>query len=237
MAGQPVKFMRSMREWYEEVRLLNKKLSRTGVLGFRGPAGGIGSPCEECGVSTWVELAGGPSNDAYHPNIDRIPCSAWLGSKHLPDEDLANENVDIVHDLREGIPLHDNHATRLKMIDVFNFFSQEEAQRLMSEVLRVLKPGGSFFIRTVDLMWAAEQIGEQGLSQKWLEVIYGSPGSSGLIGYHRWGYTFDTLKEVLEQRGFVNVTHHGFYNYHEMKLEAWKPNTTHKYEFQLPYIV
>ena len=71
-------------------------ISRWQGVGSRGLPGGSGPRCGQCGSSVWVELAGGYSDDAYHPNIDKRP---------LPE-------VDIVHDLETGtIPLHNGHAS------------------------------------------------------------------------------------------------------------------------------
>ena len=180
----------------------------------RGPAGGYGPPCDQCGVSTWVELAGGPSDDSYHPNIDR---------RALPD---GVNNVDVVHDLREGIPLHDEHAERLKMMDVFNYFTQTEADKLLAECLRVLRPGRSFFLRVLDLPFICQCIVEDGVCSAWLGALYHTEdmaeGPNG-EGWHKTGYSYETLKAKLEDAGFVNVTHWGFYNRAEMKIEAWKP--------------
>ena len=195
----------------------------TAAIGTRGPAGGEGPLCVDCGVSEWVELAGGPSNDAYKPNVDK---------RQLP-------TVDIVQNLEAGIPFHNNHATRLKMIDVFNYFTKQGAELFLKDCLRVLKPGGSFFLRTVSLDVACQQITRHGLSDAWLEVIYHSPdcaeGETG-EGVHRWGYTFESIKALLEKVGFVNITHQGYYNPHEMKIEAWKESPNKVYLEQLPLI-
>jgi len=176
-------------------------------VGSRGPPGGTGPLCPQCGLSTWVELAGGPSDDAYHPNIDK---------RNLP-------NVDIVHDLRNGIPLHDGHATRIKFIDVLNYFTQDEARALLREVYRVLAPGGSFFLRVLDLPWVCERIVKDGAVQPWLEAIYHSPDTAEEEGFHRWGYSFESLKKELEDAGFINVKFMGYYNRWEQKVEAFKP--------------
>ena len=191
-------------------------------LGPRGPAGGQGPICPQCGVSTWVELAGGFSDDAYRPNVDK---------RHFP-------TVDIVLDFQDGrLPiLHDGHAERVKMIDVLNYLGQDEARRLMREVWRLLKPGGSFYIRTVDIIWICQRIAEDGAAQEWLEVVFHSPGSVDRDpeavkhgypdegeGHHRWAYSFETLKEELVAAGFIGVRHDGYYNRVEMKVEAFKP--------------
>lgn len=185
-------------------------------VGPRGVSGGIGPPCETCGVSTWVELAGGPSDDVYRPNIDR---------RATPDGVVGN--VDIVYDLRNGIPLHDGHAARLKMIDVFNYFTQPEAKVLLQECLRVLRPGGSFYLRVLDLIFVCQRIVEDGAIQPWLEALYHSPdcadGPNG-EGFHRWGYSAESLKATLEAAGFVHFTFRHFYNRWEAIYEAWKPS-------------
>ena len=179
-------------------------------VGDRGPSGGHGPPCPSCGVSTWVELAGGPSDDAYHPNIDK----------------RAMPNVDIVHNLEQGIPLNDGHAERLKMIDVLNYFTKDGARALLKECYRVLRHDGSLYLRVMDLPWVCEQIVKDGVCDEWLGTVYHSPdtadGPQG-EGFHRWGYSFNTVTSDLEAAGFVGVTHRGWYNRTEMKVEAWRP--------------
>lgn len=192
-------------------------------VGPRGPAGGTGPPCAICGVSTWVELAGGFSDDAYHPNIDK---------RHFP-------TVDIVHNFQDGrLPvLHDGHAERVKIIDVINYLTQDAARVLMREVFRLLRPGGSFYIRAVDLQWLCQRIGEDGPAEEWLSALFHSPDTVSHDpeavkrgypdegeGIHRWGYSFRTLKEELEAAGFVNIRHDGYYNRVEVKVEAFKPH-------------
>lgn len=192
-------------------------------LGGRGPAGGAGPPCPVCGVSTWVELAGGFSDDAYRPNVDK---------RHFP-------TVDIVYDFQDGrlSILHDGHAERVKMIDVLNYLGQDEARVLLRNVFRLLRPGGSFYVRTVDLVWVCGRVVEEGAAQRWLEALFHSPGSVDRDpeavkrgypdegeGRHLWGYSFESLKAELEAAGFVNVRHDGNYTAVEMKVEAFKPS-------------
>lgn len=175
-------------------------------VGLRGPAGGIGPKCKECGVSTWVEIAGGPSDDAYHPNVDKREIS----------------NVDIVHDLRSGIPFHDGHAERIKFIDVFQYFSEYEGKVLLREILRVLKPGGSFYLRVGDIKWICERIYKDGAHKALLEMLFHSVDTVDLEGIHRWGYSEESLKSTLEEAGFINVRFDGYYNRWEFKMEAFK---------------
>lgn len=180
-------------------------------VGGRGPEGGIGPTCKDCGWSTWVELAGGPSDDVYHPNIDKRPLA----------------NVDIVHNLEEGIPFHNGHAQKLKMVDVINYLTQEGARVFLRECFRVLAPGGSLWLRTVDLPWVCEMVTRDKVPyQGWLEALFHSPDTAdGPLGegFHRWGYSFESLKAELEAAGFVRVEHKGWYNRWEFKCEAFKP--------------
>jgi len=175
----------------------------TGAIGLEG---GYGPPCTECGVSSWVELAGGPAPYSYHQNIDR----------------LARPEVDIIHDFDDGtIPLHDEHAAKMKFIDVLNYLTQDTARLILQEVYRVLQPGGSFVLRVVDLPFVCKRILEDGVVDQWLGAMYHSPDAS-FEGFHRWGYSFETLKEELEAVGFINVTHKGHYNQWEFVTECFK---------------
>src|SRR3990172_3501955 len=105
-------------------------------MGEPPPPGGEGPKCQDCGWSQWVELGGGDSPDAFHPNLDvRI----------LP-------GVDIAHDLeRLPLPFHDGHAERMKLVHVLNHLTAVAGEALLAECFRILRPGGEIFVMVTDL--------------------------------------------------------------------------------------
>lgn len=161
--------------------------------------------CPECGLGTWVELGGGEAYHSYHPNIDG----------------RAVEGVDIVHDLRKGIPLHNEHAHRIKSIHCIQHLGRDGLRFILKECLRVLKPGGSLYIMIGDMRWAFQKILEEGFTDQWLEFVWGEQMHE--FDYHTWGVDFSYMKNLLEEAEFVNIIDRGHYNPWEIKLEGFKP--------------
>ncbi len=178
------------------------------------PPGGTGPPCEVCDLSTWIELGGGDSDrGCNHPNIDINP----------------GPNVDIVHDLTKGIPLHDSHAERLRTSNFLEHLPYRQVLPLLKECYRVLRSGGSFDIVVPDLDFIIDKIREEGLMAKsvedplsWMCCLWGQQ-LSGEPDFHRGGFTFDYLKSLLEEAGFVMVRHTGYGNPWEFNAKCFKP--------------
>lgn len=183
-------------------------ISRWQGIGPPPPAGGQGPPCSQCAWSTWVELGGGDSPQAYHPNVDL---------RDIP-------TVDIVHDLERGtLPFHDCHAQRVKGIHFIEHISRDAARSVLRECCRVLQPGGSLFLLVSDFEFVVDRLAQDGVCEAWLNCVYHGPNDGDRMGFHKWAYTFATLTEELEAAGFINVTHRGWFNRWEFYVEAWKP--------------
>lgn len=170
-----------------------------------------GPACSKCGLSTWVEIGGGTLFDqtedfpVYHPNID-----AQSGSR-----------VDIVCDLEvNDIPLHDEHAERIKAMHFLQHLPYERAKHFLKDCLRVLKPGGNLFLMVGDMEWVFKEILTKGMTQGLAYCVWGEQEHK--YDYHKFGYTFSSLKALLEEVGFINVKHRGWYNPWEFKVEAFK---------------
>lgn len=181
-------------------------VSRWQAHGDPPPPGGYGPICEKCNLSTWVEVGGGGAADVYHPNID---------VQNIP-------NVDVVQDLENGrLPLHNEHAERVKMIHIINHVSHYAAKSLLKESFRILKPGGSIYMMVSDTDFLFERIKEDGFIEAWLNGLYHAPTDSK-EGFHKWAYNFTSIKKELEEAGFSSVEHLGFYNRWEFKCQAIK---------------
>lgn len=160
--------------------------------------------CPKCHRSTWVELGGGSAETAYHPNIDAI----------------ERPGVDIVRDLRKGIPLHDNHADRIKGIHFIQHMGLFGTPRILEECHRVLKPGGSLYLLVGDMRWVFERILEEGFHVSFSECIWGEQTDD--FQYHTWGFDFDSLSAMMKEAGFTNIAHRGHYNPWEFRIEGYK---------------
>ena len=171
------------------------------------PRGGVGPACPICQVPIWIELGGGAAADVYRPNVDF--------QKH--------PNVDIVLDLEtSGLPFHDNHADRIKAIHLWEHLSHAGALWMAKESLRVLKPGGTLYLMLSDGEFVIDRIKEEGLGGQSLVNLFHSEAPDEQ-GFHKWAWSYESLRADLTNVGFVHIIHRGFYNRWEFKCEAFKP--------------
>jgi len=183
-------------------------ISRWQGVGAPPPPGGSSpTTCVECGLSMWVEIGGGPAEDVFHPNIDAV----------------AGRGVDIVCDLeRESLPFHDGHATRVKAIHSLQHLSRDAARKILREAHRILRHEGTIYLMIGDGDFIIQRLSEDGLFEGWLNCLFHGPNDENGFGYHRWMYTFATMKQELEDAGFSKVEHEGWFNKWEFKISATK---------------
>ncbi|MEA3430391.1 MAG: methyltransferase domain-containing protein [Nanoarchaeota archaeon] len=114
-------------------------------------------------------------------------------------------NVDKVMDIRKGIKYNDNEVDEVRMNYVLEHFTYKEGWYILKEIFRILKPGGVFECACPDL----EKCCKKWLEAKklkwtyWLYNIYGAQRWPGDI--HKSGYTFERLKEILLEIGFMEI--------------------------------
>lgn len=173
------------------------------------------SACLECKWGSEVELGGGNESSfpegmpLLHPNIDIRP----------------GPLVDIVHDIeKDGIPLHDGHATHIKSCHLINHLSIEGSRKFLKECHRVLKPGGKIFIMVTDMDYVFKMIQQEGFLDKWTSSVWGEQKiDQGYADFHKSGFNFAHLKGELEKASFINVKHAGYYNPWDLQCEAQRP--------------
>jgi len=78
------------------------------------------------------------------------------------------------------------------------------ADLLIYECFRTMKSGAELLIECPDVRYAMRRFLEEG--GEWLNDIFGLQRHGG--DYHLWGYTPETLRALLEKRGF-QVVHVG----------------------------
>lgn len=153
-----------------------------------------------------------------HPQA-LIRLNLGCGDKILPgyiNVDVAPSRKgykpDIQCDLRQ---LHcpDHYADEVMAIHVIEHFYYWEAEPLLREWLRVLKPGGKLILECPNLISACTEFLKSpdtaalpdinGKQTMW--VFYGDPIWQDPLMCHRWAYTPASLGRLLMQTGFVNV--------------------------------
>lgn len=139
------------------------------------------------------------------------------GDKFLPgyvnvDVATRGKRPDVVCDLRQ-LKFATNSAEEILSVHVIEHFWRWEVEDLLREWLRVLKPGGVMILECPNLLSACEALladpsvasepGPAGQRSMW--VLYGDPSWKDPLMVHRWGYTPQSLSDLMSSVGLVNV--------------------------------
>ena len=125
----------------------------------------------------------------------------------------AGMTPDVLCDLRHLKPFADGSASEILSVHVVEHFWRWEVRDILKEWRRVLAPGGKIVLECPNLEVACQTFLEdpqrrsaedQG-GQRSMWVFYGDPSWRDPYMVHRWGYTVQSLAELLRECGFVNV--------------------------------
>lgn len=125
----------------------------------------------------------------------------------------AGQRPDVLCDLHRLAPFADDCADEVMAIHVVEHFWRWEVADVLREWLRVLKPGGRMILECPNLLSACEELlkdparaagpGREGQRTMW--VFYGDPHWRDPLMCHRWNYTPQSLRALMEEVGLVNV--------------------------------
>ena len=166
----------------------------------------------ECGRQ-WARALGDASQPALRLNLG-------CGDKILPGyvnvdvvEARAGMKPDVICDLHDLAPFADASADEILSVHVVEHFWRWEIRDVMREWARVLKPGGRMIIECPNILSACQTFlenpqqfsREDQNGQRTMWVFYGDPQWKDPLMIHRWGYTPDSLKELLTEVGLSDV--------------------------------
>lgn len=107
------------------------------------------------------------------------------------------------------LPFADGYADRIAAIHVFEHFYRWEAETIVREWARVLKPGGELILELPCLnkvfAYIVKRLSQgKGLNQQivWW-ALWGDPRYQQECMVHRWGYSQEELTALLEQAGLT----------------------------------
>lgn len=163
-------------------------------------------------------LKDGETPTAKSPD-GRMRLNLGCGDKILPEYvniDIAPSRrgtcPDFLSDVRE-LKLPDQFADEVLAVHVIEHFYFWEAEEVLREWVRVLKPGGELILELPNLESAARALienpsaagspGKEGQLSMW--VFYGDPSWKDPLMCHRWGYTPDSMKALLTRIGLKEV--------------------------------
>jgi SAM-dependent methyltransferase len=113
-------------------------------------------------------------------------------------------NQFVFHNLDHGLPFDSNTVDVIFCSHVLEHFAKTDAQRLIGEMFRVLKPGGHVRVCVPDLKKAIA-LYQQGAKQEALQYFF-TDSRAESYDQHRYMYDYELLQGVLQSQGFIEVT-------------------------------
>lgn len=164
--------------------------------------------------------AAGLSQNAPSRDGKTVKLNIGCGDKILPGyinvdvaENRAGVRPDVLCDLHRLSPFEDGCADEVLAVHVIEHFWRWETVDLLREWARVLKPGGRLILECPNLISACEEFlrdpdtragpGPEGQRTMW--VFYGDPAWRDPLMVHRWGYTPDSLAQVMAEAGLTHI--------------------------------
>jgi predicted SAM-dependent methyltransferase len=117
---------------------------------------------------------------------------------------LLGHHTFVHHDLSYGIPFNDNAVDFVYSSHFLEHLFLRDAQALLKESLRVLKPGGVVRVSVPDLAYAVK-IYNEGQKREMLENYFFVNDDDSYYARHKYMYDFSLLSEELQKAGFKNI--------------------------------
>ena len=147
----------------------------------------------------------------------------------------ASRDPDLLHalaftpegDVLNPVPLADGVASELHSYHFLEHVYAWEAPALVREWARLLKPAGLLVLELPDLRKACENVLQGRNDQMTMWPLYGDPSHRSVWMCHRWGYTPETVTQLLHDNGFRDIRvlqpqTHGAKLKRDMRVEAVK---------------
>ena len=160
-----------------------------------------------------------------HLGSGSIYWDGWL------NVDLHGHKADLKCDLRK-LELPDDHASVAVAIHVIEHFYLWDATTVLREWRRILKPGGVLILELPCMDKVFHYIASCMNSKSpllssfsWF-AFWGDPSHRSEAMCHKWGYTIDSIKELVTAAGFegvVSTKPRYHFPARDMRIEACKP--------------
>lgn len=153
----------------------------------------------------------------------------WIGV-----DAVERSGADVIA-MADNLPFEDCTVDEVMAIHVLEHIVPWDVQATLAEWFRVLKPGSKIILEMPDIIKCCQNIidgvvkGGKHPDQLGYWGAFGDPRLRDVFMLHRWGYTFKTLKPMMEEAGFIKVKefetqfHPAGRRVRDFRLEAIKP--------------
>lgn len=132
------------------------------------------------------------------------------GSYYQGDGDVC------IHDITNTLPIPDNSVEEILTVHVIEHIMPNEVPAMLTDWLRVLKPKGKVAVEWPDLYKMCKFLVDDPtrfytkngkMLKRGVAGIFGNIGRyKDVAMLHKWGYSADSMKFLLNEVGFKNVT-------------------------------
>jgi ubiquinone/menaquinone biosynthesis C-methylase UbiE len=139
-----------------------------------------------------------------------VQVNLGCGRRVLPDwinvdKKARGVEPDVDADVRE-LPFENEYADEVMAIHLIEHFYLWEAPGVLMEWKRILKDGGKLILECPDILKAAKFLLEGSKDNYSMWPLYGDPSHMDPLMCHKWGYTPDSLKRLMEFVGFRDIS-------------------------------
>lgn len=155
----------------------------------------------------------------FFKDVETIKLNLGCGDKILEGyinidikNERSNKNPDIVADIR-SLKLPSNYADEILAVHVVEHFYRYEVEEILINWIRILKSKGQMIIECPNLLSACIEIvqnpelrtrpDKEGQRSMW--PLYGDPKWRDPLMVHRWGYTPNSLADLMINCGLIDV--------------------------------
>lgn len=117
---------------------------------------------------------------------------------------LLGDHKFIHHDLSYGIPLHDHSADFVYSSHFLEHLFRNDAEHMLQESFRVLKPGGVLRLCVPNLEYAVS-LYARGEKEAMLSNYFFVDDDNSYYARHKYMYDFPMLEAMLSKLGFYDI--------------------------------
>lgn len=137
----------------------------------------------------------------------------WINIDNNSDNNI--EHLDLHWDLLKPLPFADGSVDFIFNEHFFEHFTVEEAQKVMKDTLRVLKPGGVMRIAMPDLKMVVDHylhvpVAKDPIIKRFKFDQVKTPAEWINMSFrwwgHKWLYDWEELERRLREAGFTHIT-------------------------------
>lgn len=135
-------------------------------------------------------------------------CSGRKRLKGFVNVDFAPP-ADVIHDLTKPLPYGNAVADEIVCLHGFEHFYRYEADAILADWVRVLKPGGSMALelpcldKIIAIFNCAIEAGQELPEHLTMWGLYGDPNHENPAMVHKWCYSKGELSDMMRLHGLL----------------------------------